>query len=392
MKSNRRTFIKQSSIASAGTLLVPGFLQQLPAVEAPSKKLIVIQFSGGNDGLNTVIPYRNDLYYQYRPTLGIPSSEVLSLNDQLGLHPAARGLANLMEKGYVSILNSVGYPNPDRSHFRSMDIWHTASGSDEHLHHGWIGRYLDNACHTCSAHSALEMDDSLSLAMKGYKRNGMAVSRPDRLYQVAKSIVLPEEVPSQNEHLHYLYKTMINTTSSAEYLFRKSKIYKSSKSYPSNKFARSLKTVAELIISGSETQVYYVSLGGFDTHIGQAQRQKRLLSTYTEAVEVFVEDLQENNRLDESLILTFSEFGRRVKENASRGTDHGTANNVFLIGGKLAQPGIFNQPADLTDLDNFDLKYQVDFRSIYAAIIDDWLGASSSSILTEEVDRLKLVL
>lgn len=385
----RRNFIKSSALASTA-MMVPSFLKSFPGYQALSSRsgkiLVVVQLSGGNDGLNTIIPYENDLYYQNRPALGIPKAEVLTLSDQLGFNPAMEALRTLYDDGLMTIINSVGYPNPDRSHFRSMDIWHTASSSSEYLSTGWLGRYLDNQCHGCELpYHAIEVDDSLSLALKGREKNGFAVSNPKQLQRTAGNKLLKAIAQQQKHHeeenVAYLYKTMIDTQSSADYLFQQSKVYQSKEEYPKTAFGKNLKQIAELITADTDTKVYYVSLTGFDTHANQKNQQARLLKQYAEGMKAFVADLKKNGLMNDTLIMTFSEFGRRVKQNASGGTDHGTANNLFLIGGQLHQPGFYNEAPNLLDLDKGDLKYQIDFRNVYATILDKWLDTNARDVL-----------
>jgi uncharacterized protein (DUF1501 family) len=398
--STRRSFLKKSALATAGTMLLPGFLKSLEAnpytLPEGQKILVVIQLSGGNDGLNTIVPYNNDLYYQLRPQLAIAKTDVLRASDSLGFHPSLAKLNELYDKGYLGVINNVGYPNPDRSHFRSMDIWHTASNSDEYLNTGWIGRYLDSSCKNCEvAHQAVEIDDMLSLALKGENIKGMAVKNPKKLYNVLHSNYFQKISKTAGESsdpsLNYLYKTLAEATSSADYIYDKSKVYQSGTVYPNSEFAGQLKTVAELINSGIETKVYYVSLSGFDTHVRQQTQHERLLSTYAEAVHAFVSDLEKNNRFQDVLIMTFSEFGRRVSQNASGGTDHGTANNLFVMGKNLKKKGFINGTPDLSKLDQGDLIHDVDFRSIYATVLNKWLDTSSSSILNGQFKTLDFI-
>lgn len=397
--SSRRDFLKYSSLASAATLM-PGFLSSISAnsLNSDGKKLVIIQFSGGNDGLNTCIPYRDDGYFRARPSLSIPATEVLPLTDDLALNPAMTGLRSLYDEGLLTILNRVGYPNPDRSHFRSMDIWHSASNTDEYWNTGWLGRYLDADCAGCAKpHKILEFDELLSLAVKGSESKALALQDVNRLSRATqdryvKSLSEAYETAKHDEsNLDYLYKTMAETVNSAEYLHKKSRIYRSSIDYPQGQLGKQLKLVAELLISGVDTSVFYVSLSGFDTHVRQRGQQDRLLKQYSESVAAFVKDLKQNNRLDETLIMTFSEFGRRVEQNASGGTDHGKANNLFLIGGGLKQAGVFNAAPDLTRLDDGDVPFDIDFRRVYATLLRDWLGADDEAILNRKFKRLKLV-
>ncbi len=394
----RRDFFKTTALAST-SLMVPSFLKGFTGNDLlnsrSGKNLVVIQFSGGNDGLNTIVPFRNDIYYQSRPTLSINKEAVLKLSDEQGLNPAMEALKPLYDDGLVSIINAVGYPNPDRSHFRSMDIWHTASESDEYLSSGWIGRYLDNKCNGCETpYHALEVDDSLSLALKGFSRNGFAMSDPKALKKATENKFLRDiahHAHSHEENVAYLYKTMIDTQSSADYLFEKSKVYQSKEQYPNTPFGRDLKQIAELITADTDTKIYYVSLSGFDTHVNQRNQQERLLKQYADGIAAFVQDLKQNRLLDDTLIMTFSEFGRRVKQNGSNGTDHGTANNLFLIGGNLKTPGFYNSAPDLTNLEDGDLIYQIDFRRVYATILENWLDTDAGQILNGSFENLKIV-
>ena len=394
----RRDFFRNTALAST-SLMVPSFLKGFSSKgllgSRSGKNLVVIQLSGGNDGLNTIVPFRNDFYYQNRPTLGIKKGEVLKISDEQGFNPVMNALRPLYDEGMISIINSVGYPNPDRSHFRSMDIWHTASGSDEYLSSGWIGRYLDNNCDGCSTpYHALEVDDSLSLALKGFDRNGFAMSDPKSLKKTSDNQFLRAISHHRHDHeenVAYLYKTMIDTQSSADYLFEQSKVYQSKQDYPKTPFGRDLKQIAELITADTDTKIYYVSLSGFDTHVNQKNQQERLLKQYADGVGAFVKDLKQNRLLDDTLIMTFSEFGRRVSQNGSNGTDHGKANNLFLMGGKLKNPGIYNAAPDLQKLDDGDLVFQIDFRRIYATILENWLDADARQILNGHFDSLNIV-
>lgn len=396
----RRDFLKQASLASTA-MMVPSFLTGSSLGKLyknrAGKILVVVQLSGGNDGLNTIVPYRNDIYYRNRPDLGIPKTEVLPVSDDLGFNPALQSLRSIFDQGQMSIINNVGYPNPDRSHFRSMDIWHTASESTEYLNSGWIGRYLDSNCQGCqSPYQAIEVDDTLSLALKGQEKRGFAMSDPNRLKRAADNRILQaiSKAPhtgADEEKVGYLYKTLIDSESSANYLFEQSKKHHSTATYPQSEFGQDLRTIAQLITADTDTKIYYTSLTGFDTHANQKMRQERLLGQYADAMKVFVDDLKQNGLLEDVLILTFSEFGRRVNQNASRGTDHGTANNLFLMGGQLKKPGFFNEGPDLSNLDDGDLKYAVDFRKVYATILDRWLEAPAPSILGKSFADLGLI-
>ena len=383
-------------------MLIPHFLkayeaQMMGQMQSPTGKiLVIVQLSGGNDGLNTVVPYRNDIYYRERPTIAIRPEKVLTLNDEIGLHPAMQPLKALYDDGLLTVINNVGYPNPDRSHFRSMDIWQTASDSNQYLKTGWVGRYLDAACagKEQQPFRTIEVDDTLSLALKGDELNGLAVLDPKKLYNQTRSnlvTTLSREHHNEPESVAYLYKTLAETVSSAAYVYDKTKIQTPSTTYPNHELGNRLKTVSQLIQSGVGTSVYYVSISGFDTHINQPGQQERLLGQYAEAVGAFMTDLKAANRQNDVLLMTFSEFGRRVKQNASNGTDHGTANNVFLIGGGMPSRRVLNEAPNLTSLTDGDLTYSVDFRQIYATLLRDYLGADDVAILGRKFESLKLV-
>ncbi|HNM25573.1 MAG TPA: DUF1501 domain-containing protein [Saprospiraceae bacterium] len=398
MLLKRRDFLKTTSLATA-SLWLPNFLHEFGrpgALAHNGRALVVLQLSGGNDGLNTVVPTRNDIYYRERPRLAIAREAALRLTDEAGLHPALTSFKSLYDEGQLAVLNSVGYPNPDRSHFRSMDIWHTASPASEIWQTGWLGRYLDAQCLGCERPTAiLEIDDTLSLALKGEELRGIAVQEPKRLYDSADSpffrdylaVRQPKNSPSgqvyDDSPVGYLYKTMAETMASADYLFEKSRAKATASNYPNSELGRHLRTIASLILADADTSVYYLSHGSFDTHINQTGQQERLFRELNEALGAFAADLKANGRWEDVLVVTFSEFGRRVSQNASGGTDHGTANQMFFMGGSLKQKGILNPMPDLADLDEGDLKFQVDFRQVYATLLKRWLKADADKILGE---------
>ncbi|MFT3703180.1 MAG: DUF1501 domain-containing protein [Agriterribacter sp.] len=400
MLIKRKEFLQIGSLATA-SMMLPGFLkafEKKQMVPPGNKVVVVLQLSGGNDGLNTVIPFRNDLYYKARPILGIEQSKALKITDEVALHPALTAFQQLYNDGSIGIINNVGYPNPDRSHFRSMDIWHAASRSDEYWNTGWLGRYLDAQCNLCDKPTqAIEIDDILSLALKGKNINGIAVKDPKRLYGTSNEAffkeVLNQHTVSGNKEqpADYLYKTLAETLSSADYIFKQSKLHPTGADYPKTELGNNLKTIASLIFSDINTKVYYVSLGSFDTHVNQAAQQQRLFIELNSAVSAFVDDLKANNRFNDVLLFTFSEFGRRVEQNASNGTDHGTANNMFFISGGLRQKGLINSMSDLNNLQDGDLKYTVDFKSVYATVLRQWLSADDITILGKQYDYMQFI-
>ena len=399
MLINRRKFLHLGSLAT-GTLMLPKFLK---AFESPAygisgnKVLVVLQLSGGNDGLNTVIPVRNDIYYRERPGLAIAKDKALSLDAEAGLHPSLSNIKALYDEGNVAILNNVGYPNPDRSHFRSMDIWQSASGSDEYLNSGWLGRYLDAQCTGCSKPTQiLEMDDMLSLALGGEQMKGIALRDPKRLYETSQDPFFKDSLQAgmreqAEDPASYLYKVMAETLSGADYIFQQSKLRPSVTVYPNTEIGKNLKTIASLISSDINTRVYYVSLGSFDTHVGQQAKQEKLFNDLNDAIKPFTDDLKSNHRFEDVLMMSFSEFGRRVGENGSGGTDHGTANNMFLISGGLKNKGLLNGMPDLSNLTEGDLNQQLDFKRVYATVLNKWLQADDYKILGKKYEYLNFI-
>jgi len=385
---------------ATGTMMFPKFLK---AFEGPNqalngqKVLVVLQLSGGNDGLNTVIPVRNDIYYRERPGLSISREKSLLLNDEAGLHPSLTNLKLLYDEGNLAILNNVGYPNPDRSHFRSMDIWQTASSSNEVLNTGWLGRYLDAECMNCSKPTqVLEIDDMLSLALTGEKMKGIAFKDPKRLYDTSQDPFFKDMLNAglgekSGDPGSYLYKVMAETVSGADYIFQQSKLRPVETVYPNSEIGKNLKTIAALISSDINTRVYYVSLGSFDTHVGQQAKQEKLFSDLNEAIKPFTDDLKSSHRFEDVLMISFSEFGRRVSENGSGGTDHGTANNMFLISGGLKNKGILNGMPDLSNLTDGDLNQQLDFKRVYATVLNKWLQADDYKILGKRYEYLNFI-
>jgi uncharacterized protein (DUF1501 family) len=399
MVFKRREFLQAGSLAAA-SIMLPKFLKafERPSLVPPGNKvLVVLQFSGGNDGLNTVIPVRNDIYYRERPKLGIEKSNALLITDEVGLHPSLSCLKELYDDGSLGVLNGVGYPNPDRSHFRSMDIWQTASESNQYVYTGWLGRYLDAQCKGCDKPTqALEIDDVLSLSLKGEQIKGIALKDPRRLYSTSHeqyfNDILQDHINQKAKgSVDYLYKTMAETLSSAEYIYEQSKLHPSSTKYPASELGKSFQTIASLILSDINTKVYYLSLGSFDTHVNQQAQQQRLFAEMNDALRSFVTDMKINNRFQDVLLMTFSEFGRRVSQNASGGTDHGTANNMFLISGALKQKGLINPMPDLSDLQEGDLRYQIDFKKVYATVLNKWLNADDAAILGNSFGQLDFI-
>jgi uncharacterized protein (DUF1501 family) len=370
--STRRNFLKTTGFIGASSF-IPSVFSLGTKTEFAGKRLIVIQLSGGNDWLNTIVPYRNDLYYKDRPRLALQKGDFESLDDQLGMNRVMNPLLDLFSNGEMAIYQGVGYPEPNRSHFRSMDIWHTATDSKSYSTQGWLGKWsgMSNL-----NFPSLEVNDQLSLAMKAHQGKSLAVSNLNGIKRIRNDKVL-QAISHSAQHDHemasYLYQTSVRVTEGAEFLGDLIQNDLHANGYPKNALGKDLKMIAQLIKQDAETRVFYTSLSGFDTHANQKAQQNRLLENLSEGIRALRNDLKSNSFWRDSLVMVFSEFGRRVAQNAGGGTDHGTAGNLFLIGGSLKNPGIQGHMPSLSDLDEGDLKFNTDFRSIYGGILRDWL-------------------
>ncbi len=395
--STRRRFLQQtlgaSTVISVGGM-APRFWLEAAAAEPDTDGetiLVVVQLSGGNDGLNTVVPFADPDYRRARPSLAIDSASVLSIGDGIGFHPSMRGLADLFEENMVSVVQGVGYPNPNRSHFESMDIWHTCKRKTERRVDGWLGRYLDAsqtrhvgdvpALHLgrdkqpfalATRHVRVPSVRSLDEFRLSFSNQAELIRSIDELSQLDRS--------SADDLLGFVHSSTATALSASRRVADVGKEAQPPVQYPGSELSKDLQTVAQLIDAGLSTRVYYVSLDGFDTHARQADAHSSLLRTWSDAVSTFIRDLQQRGHDHRVLVVSFSEFGRRVKENASRGTDHGTAAPLILAGGGV-KSGLIGAHPSLTDLDQGDLRFHTDFRSVYATVLEKWLRWPSDKIL-----------
>jgi len=374
--TNRRDFLKTTGLVGT-SILIPNIFQLTSNSSFTGKRLVVLQLSGGNDWLNTFIPYQNDIYYRERPRLGIRGSEVHKLSDGLGLNPSLINLADFFDNGDMTVFQGVGYPEPNRSHFRSMDIWHTATDGTSYSDQGWLGRWSEKSNINFPS---LEINDGLSLAMKAKEGKSLAIANLNGIKRITDDRIL-QAIAHSHEHEHemasYLYKTATDVTEGADYLSSLIRLDSSSLNYPKSGLGADLKLVAKLIKQDAETRVFYTTLSGFDTHANQRGAQDRLLKNVGDSLAAFRDDLKRSGHWKDTLVMVFSEFGRRVSQNAGGGTDHGSAGNLILLGGNLKKPGIRGKTPSLKGLDQGDLIYNTDFRSIYAGILGDWLEAES---------------
>ncbi len=444
----RRQFVQTSLMASAA-MTVPAFLERsafgaMPRSGATSSQpgvpedrvLVVVQLAGGNDGLNTVVPFGDAAYYRARPGIAVPERDVLKLGRSVdvGLHPALEGLNGLYDDGLLSIVQGVGYPNPNRSHFKSMDIWQTADPSG--VGAGWLGKYLDAQCHGspeedaraarqrdasdaeasasdgCSPNPAIAIGREAPLAMQGRRVKPVSFENEDLFRWTGRDLhpslakpyhelnnggrarnddtahdgdPLDGPARAAGSNAEFLTRTSLDAQiASAD--IRRAVVQGPTVDYPRTQLGQQLAMVGAMIRAGLKTRIYYVSMGGFDTHAGQGGAQgshARLLAQFADALRTFYADLNNQRNEGRVLTLTFSEFGRRVAQNGSNGTDHGAAAPLFLAG-PMVRPGVVNRHPSLTDLDNGDLKYTTDFRSVYTSVLDDWLGADAEKVLGDK--------
>ena len=432
----RREFLRASLLGGALTWTVPAFLAntfsalhaeaaQSPAQAATGRDsgiLVVLQLAGGNDGLNAVVPYNNDFYRRARPRLGVEAKTILKINDEIGLHPSLAGLKDLYDAGNLSIVQGIGYPNPNRSHFRSTEIWQTASDSEKFERYGWIGRYFDNCCGgadpTVGVSIGTQMPQAFAAApppasalttrkacvttpparagtapcrwTKNLPRtqpaggNGRIPAQPSapstaRRPMPARSLIFWSAPPSMRKSVQTRFWPSRGR-------------FKTRPATPAGPLGNSLKMVAKLIGGGLPTRIFYVSQGGYDTHTNQAGQHQRLLRELGDSVKAFMDDLKEMGASDRVLLMTFSEFGRRVTENANGGTDHGAAAPMFVAGPKV-KAGLHGRYPSLApaDLVNGDIAFNVDFRSLYAGVLEQWLKTKSAPILGRQFEPLLLV-
>ncbi len=444
----RREFLRSTVLGSAVAWTVPAFLANtfaaLQADAADSSTqivtgkdstiLVVLQMAGGNDGLNTVVPYSNDFYHRARPKIGLSADKILKLNDAIGFHGAITGFKNLYDSGNLAVVQGVGYPNPNRSHFRATEIWQTASDSDKIEKYGWLGRYFDNACSGADPTVGVTIGNQLPEAFFAKKPKGICFNNPQsyrfmangateesykKLNELEMSSPLPDGgpgmTPDENSSdmlnsggsiaslpagmpmtggraVDFIERTALDAQMSSDQVRDVAARVQNKAVYPGSVLGNSLKLVAKLIGGGLPTRIYYVSQGGYDTHTNQVNTQQRLLQDLGDSTKAFVDDMKAQGNMQRVLVMTFSEFGRRVNENANGGTDHGAAAPIFIVGNKV-KAGLLGRYPSLAPEDLFegDIKYNVDFRNVYAGVLENWLKTKSAPILGRQFEPLQFV-
>lgn len=425
----RREFLRTGLWGASAAWTMPLFMQRTfgemddaardLAIQAVSGKddeiLVVLQLAGGNDGLNTLVPFTNDDYYKARPQLGKKESEIIRLNDGLGLNSQLKGLAGLYDEGELAVVQGVGYPNPNRSHFISTSIWETADPSNR-SNTGWLGRYFDNECTGNDPTIGISLRKTQPESFGAKENPGISLSSPE-LYrwihgggqqseaeEAFAGLNAPdgEIIPAAGDSIDavgnigsvvgednasYLERVALNAQISSDEVVNLARKHKSTVRYPGSKLAQSLSLVGRMIAGGMATRVYYVDHGGFDTHSNQGNRHDQLLGQMDAALQAFFDDLKAQGNYQRVTVMTFSEFGRRVEENASRGTDHGQGSCLFVAGGGV-KGGIYGDEPSLSDLSKGDLKFTTDFRRVYATLLDSWLKTDSGKILGQKYQGL----
>jgi uncharacterized protein (DUF1501 family) len=435
----RRDFLRTTVLGGALSWTVPTFLantfSKLQADAADSATqiatgkdstiLVVLQMAGGNDGLNTVVPWSNDYYRRSRPRIGLRADDVLKINGELALHKSLTGFKALYDAGQLAIVQGVGYPNPNRSHFRSTEIWQTASDSNRFENTGWLGRYFDNSCSGCDPSIGITIGSQMPQAFAAKMPKGICFDNPQNYRFKSGDNAAPGEMTDATEEsyrrlnqgdetvgdnsggtiaaisgstthggspLDFIERTALDAQVSSDQVRAVANRVQNNATYPASQLANSLKLVAKLIGGGMPTRIYYVSQGGYDTHTNQAGTHERLLKDLGDSVKAFMDDMKAQGNTGRVLAMTFSEFGRRVQENANSGTDHGAAAPMFIVGGKV-KAGLLGGLPSLAPSELFqgDIKYTVDFRSVYASVLEQWLKTGSEPVLHRQFQPLPIV-
>ncbi|MBC7523045.1 MAG: DUF1501 domain-containing protein [Flavobacterium sp.] len=376
---NRRNFLSLTGTFTGGMLMLPDFLHAFGSQNSliqGEQCLVFVQLNGGNDGLNTFIPFDNPLYYDLRSKIAINKDAVVGKNHGMGFHPSLKNFADMLQNSDLTVVQNVGYPEPVRSHFRSQEIWQTATDSNKYLNEGWLGRYLDLQCKEHQPTAGINLDSIDNLALKGIEPNSITVKNPSNFK--IKSDKVETVTLSDNPQLDFVRKIANSVTEGSDDIQNALSKSTSDTNYEKTGLSKNLEWIARLIKGNLNSKVYYTSLGGFDTHDNQLAIHERKLTELNDAVYSFYQDLKNAKLLQNVTLVVFSEFGRRVKDNG-KGTDHGTAAPMFIIGGNN-KGVIFGNNPNLANLDNGDLKHEIDFRSVYATLLDKKLNFDASKI------------
>lgn len=433
----RRSFLRSTVLGASATWTLPGFVERTfgqlhaeavdsaiqPVTGKDDTILVVLQLAGGNDGLNTLVPFGDDAYHKARPRIGKKAKDVISLSDHVGLNSAMPFLGSMFKEGNLGIVQGVGYPNPNRSHFVSTSVWETADPQNRSAT-GWLGRYFDNACPGADPTVGISFNKSQPESFGAKKNPGICLNSPElyrwihgggdlaRAEEFFSNINQPDEagddapvggasidMPAGGKvggiegegNLAFLERVALDAQVSSKQILELAAKHRTSVRYDGTPISRNLNLVARMIAGKMPTRVYYVSHGGFDTHSGQVNSHDRLLGQLDGALKSFFADLKQQGNDKRVVLMTFSEFGRRVSENASAGTDHGKASCLFLAGPGV-KGGLHGTYPSLTELSAGDLAHTVDFRGVYATVLEDWLRAPSAKpIVGQGFTKLSLI-
>ena len=404
---NRRSFLsntlRHSSLLALGTV-VPQFLVNTARAATPGKDtvLVILEFTGGNDGLNTVIPYADELYRKNRPTLGFTKTQVIKVNDEIGLHPGLQGLQPLLQNGQLAVVQGVGYPNPDRSHFESMDVWHLADPTRKKTT-GWMARSAAELQAQSGGMPGMQIGpEKLPLALRGAPTSVASLNHKapftlkvggsddiDKKKRKGMLADLARTAPAGDASmLQFVQRSQLQTYSTVEQLQDILKNVRSNGGVQG--LSQKMELIAQLIQRGIGARLFYVAIDGFDTHSNQAPAHQQLMEQVGQGIQLLFNYLQGTGHDKRTLVMTFSEFGRRVLENGSKGTDHGAGSSLFVAGPGVKGGAVGKHPS-LQDLDAGDLKYHTDFRRVYATLLDGWLGCDSKAILGEKFEPVALL-
>jgi uncharacterized protein (DUF1501 family) len=391
----RRDLLKRSALISLAPA-VPGFLSRTAMAaraDHDGRVLVVVQLDGGNDGINTVVPYGDLEYGRLRKELSLPSDRLCRLTDHVGLHPSMRRAADMVDDGRLAIIQGVGYPNPDRSHFRSMAIWQTAQVDKQGPEvNGWLGRALDGAGVTGGPAAVFVGDRDVPRALRGRRTVTASFADPADLTLAIPMASAGAPGPSVDDDL----AAFVNRTVTAAYATAlelsaaATRKDESAVRFPDSELGQHLELVARSIKAGATARVYYAIQSGYDTHAVQLPTHAQLLGDFSRAIRAFLDDLAAANEADRVVLLAFSEFGRRPAENGSLGTDHGTAGPMFLAGPKV-RAGLVGQSPRLGELVDGDLKWSIDFRRVFATLLDQWFGLPAETVLGQRFENLPLL-
>jgi uncharacterized protein (DUF1501 family) len=392
---SRRDFLTRSTLLSLAPT-VPAFLAQTARAARPERDgrvLVVVQLDGGNDGVNTVVPFEDDGYAKHRKALRLPADRLLKVGDSAGLHPAFGGAAKLFEEGRLAIVQGVGYPNPSRSHFESMRVWHTARREpEESKGYGWVGRALDAGRPPADRSPAAVFLGSGALppALRSRRAAASTLARPEDTLLDPLVAAPARPAPGEGDDLSaFVRRSTLDAYATAERMAEIVRAPDRGGPYPATPLAGRLRDVARLLKGGAGTRVFYTAQPGYDTHYSQPYQHEALLRELGGALKAFLDDLGAARLAGRVCVLCFSEFGRRVQENGSAGTDHGTAGPVFLAGHGV-KGGLVGAAPSLLDLQDGDLKVGLDFRRVYVTVLEDWLCLPSKAALGQTFERLPL--